>query len=80
MAVARACGSCEVEMGRSSVFATVVTHDGLPWIEQCLDSLALSSCVPEIMVVDNNSSDDTRLFVRRFTGANCVPLDRNLGE
>ncbi len=46
------------EPGR--VAAVVVTYDALPWIEQCLDSLA----GVETVVVDNGSSDGTVAFVR----------------
>ena len=46
------------EPGRVS--AVVVTYDALPWIEQCLDSLA----GVETVVVDNGSSDGTVAFVR----------------
>jgi N-acetylglucosaminyl-diphospho-decaprenol L-rhamnosyltransferase len=44
----------------SSVAAVVVTYDALPWIEQCLDSLAGVDTV----VVDNGSTDGTVAFVR----------------
>jgi N-acetylglucosaminyl-diphospho-decaprenol L-rhamnosyltransferase len=44
----------------SSVAAVVVTYDALPWIEQCLDSLA----GVETVVVDNGSTDGTVAFVR----------------
>ncbi len=46
------------EAGR--VAAVVVTYDALPWIEQCLDSLA----GVETVVVDNGSSDGTVALVR----------------
>ena len=38
----------------------VTTHNALPWIEQCLESVAGA----ETVVVDNDSSDDTVPFVR----------------
>ena len=43
------------------VSAVVVTYDALPWIENCLDSLAGVATV----VVDNGSSDGTVDFVRK---------------
>ena len=43
------------------VSAVVVTYDALPWIENCLDSLAGIATV----VVDNGSSDGTVDFVRK---------------
>jgi N-acetylglucosaminyl-diphospho-decaprenol L-rhamnosyltransferase len=42
------------------VAAVVVTYDALPWIDQCLGSLA----GVETVVVDNGSSDGTVAFVR----------------
>jgi GT2 family glycosyltransferase len=47
-------------MAEPRVAAIVVTYDALPWIEQCLDSLA----GVETVVVDNGSSDGTVEFVR----------------
>jgi GT2 family glycosyltransferase len=42
------------------VSVVVVTHDALPWIERCLESVAGY----ETVVVDNASSDGTPAFVR----------------
>jgi N-acetylglucosaminyl-diphospho-decaprenol L-rhamnosyltransferase len=47
-------------MAEGPVAAVVVTYDALPWIEQCLDSLA----GVETVVVDNGSTDGTVAFVR----------------
>jgi N-acetylglucosaminyl-diphospho-decaprenol L-rhamnosyltransferase len=47
-------------MAEPDVAAVVVTYDALPWIEQCLDSLAGVDTV----VVDNGSTDGTVAFVR----------------
>src|SRR5438270_11002137 len=44
----------------STVSAVTVTYDGLPWIEQCLDSLRGT----ETVVVDHGSTDGTVDFVR----------------
>jgi N-acetylglucosaminyl-diphospho-decaprenol L-rhamnosyltransferase len=59
------------------VAAVVVTYDALPWIEQCLDSLAGA----ETVVVDNGSSDGTVAFVReRYPGVRLVESEnRGLG-
>jgi N-acetylglucosaminyl-diphospho-decaprenol L-rhamnosyltransferase len=47
----------------------VVTHDALPWIERCLESVAGT----ETVVVDNASSDDTVGFVReRFPSVRVI--------
>jgi GT2 family glycosyltransferase len=63
------------EPGR--VAAVVVTYDALPWIENCLDSLA----GVETVVVDNGSSDGTVGFVReRYPDVRLVESEnRGLG-
>lgn len=60
---------------RSGVAAVVVTYDALPWIEQCLQSLAGVDTV----VVDNGSSDGTVVFVRERFPAVRVVEQPNLG-
>jgi N-acetylglucosaminyl-diphospho-decaprenol L-rhamnosyltransferase len=61
--------------GRSRVACVVVTHDALPWVEQCLGSVAGT----ETVVVDNGSSDGTADFVReRFPSVRVVE-DENRG-
>jgi GT2 family glycosyltransferase len=59
------------------VAAVVVTYDALPWIEQCLDSLA----GVETVVVDNGSTDGTVAFVReRYAEVRLVESEnRGLG-
>jgi GT2 family glycosyltransferase len=50
---------------RRGVAAVVVTYDALPWLEQCLESLAGT----ETVVVDHGSTDGTVAFVGdRFPG------------
>jgi GT2 family glycosyltransferase len=59
------------------VAAIVVTYDALPWIEQCLDSLA----GVETVVVDNGSNDGTVALVReRYPDVRLVESEnRGLG-
>jgi len=59
------------------VAAVVVTYDALPWIENCLDSLA----GVETVVVDNGSGDGTVPFVReRYPDVRLVETEnRGLG-
>ncbi len=63
------------ESGRVAV--VVVTYDALPWIEQCLDSIA----GVETVVVDNGSSDGTVAFVRdRYPNVRVIESEnRGLG-
>ncbi len=62
---------------RPPVSAVVVTYDALPWIGQCLESLA----GVETVVVDNGSQDDTVAFVReRFPDVRVIESEnRGLG-
>lgn len=48
-----------------SVFTIIVTYNGMrnDWIDKCLRSLKKSSYPTNIIVVDNNSSDDTCEFI-----------------
>src|SRR5262245_23972665 len=57
---------------RGQVACIVVTHDALPWIERCLESVAELDTV----VVDNGSSDGTVAFVReRFPSVRVVEAE-----
>jgi N-acetylglucosaminyl-diphospho-decaprenol L-rhamnosyltransferase len=59
---------------RGRVACVVVTHDALPWIERCLESVAAL----ETVVVDNGSSDGTVAFVReRFPAARVVEAENH---
>ena len=54
---------------RARVACVVVTYDALPWIEQCLASVAGAPTV----VIDNGSSDGTPDVVReRFPSVRLV--------
>ena len=56
-------------MTRDDVSVAVVTYNALPWIEQCLESVAGY----EAVVVDNGSTDGTIAFVRdRFPAVRLV--------
>ena len=53
----------------------VVTHNALPWIERCLESVRGE----EVVVVDNGSSDGTADVVReRFPDARVIEQE-NVG-
>jgi len=53
----------------SNVLAIIVTYNALPWVERCLGSLAASSLVPDVLVVDNDSTDGTADAVRSFAAS-----------
>ena len=56
----------------ADVAVVVVTHDALPWIEQCLESVRGIRTI----VVDNGSSDGTPAFVReRFPDVRVIEAE-----
>jgi GT2 family glycosyltransferase len=59
----------------ASVAVVVATYNALPWIEQCLQSVA----GVERVVVDNGSTDGTVAFVRERFPAVAVVEQENLG-
>lgn len=50
------------------VCSIIVTFNGLRnnWIKRCLESLLTSTIKTEIIVIDNNSSDNTVKFIKEF--------------
>jgi len=48
------------------VAAVVVTWNGAPWIEACVDSLAAQDACPDLVVVDNGSDDNTVEIIEGF--------------
>src|SRR5581483_6177139 len=62
-------------MADDRVAVVVVTYNALPWIEQCLESVAGYDTV----VVDNGSTDRTVAFVRERFPAVRVVEQANLG-
>lgn len=61
-------------------FVIIVTYNGMKWIEECLKSVLNSSVSTSIIVIDNNSSDDTVLFIKeKFTDVILLEQKHNLG-
>lgn len=42
----------------------IVTFNGMKWIEGCIDSILESTVLPEIIVIDNCSTDNTKDFLK----------------
>jgi GT2 family glycosyltransferase len=62
------------------VFAIVVTFNGLKWIDKCLNSLLNSSIWVDVIVIDNQSADDTVSCINEnFPQVHLVKTDKNLG-
>ncbi len=62
------------------VLAIVVTYNAMKWVDGCLGSLFDSSERPDVLVVDNGSTDGTRDYVRnRYPRAELVLCEGNPG-
>lgn len=59
------------------VYTVIVTFNGMKWIEQCLKSIVNQS---EVIVVDNNSSDETlNIIINNFPTVVVLPQAENFG-
>ncbi|MXO06016.1 glycosyltransferase family 2 protein [Flavobacterium sp. HBTb2-11-1] len=62
------------------VGVVIVTFNGMKWIEKCLASLMDSTIPLSIIVVDNNSTDDTVSFIKNnFNNVLLFEQTKNLG-
>lgn len=63
-----------------NVYVIVVTYNAMMWIEECLTSLYSSSLPINVIVVDNNSSDNSVSFIKsKFPNVNLLEQKNNLG-
>jgi GT2 family glycosyltransferase len=63
-----------------NVYAIIVTYNGIEWIEKCLKSLTNSTLLPQIIVIDNGSTDGTKTFIKQnYKNVNLIELGVNLG-
>lgn len=46
------------------VSLVIVTFNGMKWIKNCIDSILESTLLPEIIIVDNCSTDNTNAFLK----------------
>ncbi|WP_375239947.1 glycosyltransferase family 2 protein [Aurantibacter sp.] len=62
------------------VAIVIVTFNGIKWIEKCLKSIYESSVTPEIIIVDNNSNDDTTSYLKKnHKDITLIESETNLG-
>jgi GT2 family glycosyltransferase len=61
------------------VVCVVVTHNGSPWVEQCLTSVTANDHQTHVIVVDNASTDHTLEIVSSVPNVEIVRLDENKG-
>ncbi|MBC7389869.1 MAG: glycosyltransferase family 2 protein [Opitutaceae bacterium] len=62
------------------VLAIIVTYNGAQWIQKCISSLMENTLVPEILIVDNASTDNTLEIVSKdFPTVEIIKSRENLG-
>lgn len=67
---------------KTKIYAIVVTYNAMrnDWIFKCLESIQCSSLRPKIIVVDNNSSDQTLNFIEdNYADIICFKQSVNIG-
>jgi GT2 family glycosyltransferase len=65
------------ENNKVKVFSVIVTYNALKWIKDCLDSVILDTT---IVIVDNQSSDDTLSYIEKnYKGIIVLRQKENLG-
>ena len=61
-------------------YVIIVSYNGDKWIRKCLDSVVASSVQAEIVVVDNQSSDDTITIIKKeYPQVYLIEAKENLG-
>ena len=45
------------------IYTVIVTYNGMKWIKKCIESVLLNELSSQLVLIDNNSSDDTVAFV-----------------
>jgi len=62
------------------IFVLVVTYNALNWIDKCFSSLINSSILLNIIVVDNNSTDNSATIIKqKYPVVNVILSSKNLG-
>ncbi|MFD2917456.1 glycosyltransferase family 2 protein [Psychroserpens luteus] len=62
------------------VYVIIVTYNGAPWIDKCLGSLRNSTIPLNVLVIDNNSADNSRdLITQNFPEVELILSPENLG-
>jgi len=67
-------------MMKIKVYCIIVTYNGAKWIENCLKSIEENKIDLKIIVIDNNSKDNTcDIIQRKFPNVHLIKSDENLG-
>ncbi|MDX1993565.1 MAG: glycosyltransferase family 2 protein [bacterium] len=62
-----------------TVYVIIVTYNGEPWIEKCLQTLLQGNYPIKILIVDNGSTDRTQDILQQFPQVKLLPQTENLG-
>src|SRR5688572_15047763 len=63
-----------------AIYTIIVTYNGAPWIEKCLQHLLESSTPTHIVIVDNASTDHTLEILKKYEGKlELIRSEKNLG-
>lgn len=67
-------------MNMKKVCIVIVTYNSMKWISKCLTSIYLSSYPTTVIVVDNNSSDNSCSFIKKqYPEVILLEMNENLG-
>ncbi len=65
---------------KNNILAIIITYNGAKWISKCINSLLKSIVTMDILVIDNDSADDTINIIRKeFNSVEILILKENLG-
>lgn len=67
-------------MRRKKILTLIVTYNGKPWIDRCLQSIRNSTIPVDCLIVDNDSPDKTDLYVEQhYPEVRLIRTGENLG-
>ena len=67
-------------MKDKNICVIIVTYNGMKWIEKCLHDVLLSDVNPNVIIVDNGSTDGTIEFIEnKYPGMEMIKSTTNLG-
>lgn len=62
------------------IFVIIVTWNGMKWLPKCMEALLSSSIPVNIVVIDNNSTDETKDFFKQsYPEVEVIASESNLG-
>lgn len=62
------------------IYVIIVTYNAMKWIDRCLSSVITSTIKSKIVVIDNNSTDNSVEYIKEnFNEVIILPNNKNLG-